>query len=434
MEVAILRKRIMFFVTFLAVSLVVVLFSMNRREESSSGTLALVNGFVIDGSGGKPLSGGTVLIRGNRIIAVGRNGDVQIPTEAKKIDLNGRTVLPGWIDSHVHNAFDPALRRRFLELGITSVCDLGSPLKRMKEFRTDSYEGKPVARGLKAGPIITAPGGLPDAVLKEDLNFEIGSPDQARQAVAFFLKQGADVLKVYLEDTVGDELYPMLNESILTALVDEAHSKSLLVRAHVTKFSLLSLAWGAQVDVIEHFPTPDLRESVLADKLSHSEDPEKDLYESLVIPEYESAFSVMIEKEVVLVPTLRAGLGRFHNSATANKWQKILARGAFDLIGRYYERGGKIALGTDFNPNNDYPLDMLFQEMDLLLIAGLSPMDIIVAGTKNAAYVCGHARDLGTLEPGKLADIVILENNPLENPSAFREPHMVIKDGKIVQI
>lgn len=426
-----MKKRILLLVIILVASAVIVLYKINWRVDQSSKMMALVNGFVIDGSGKDPISNGTVLIQGSKITAVGRSVDVQIPAEANKIDLEGKTVLPGWIDSHVHNAFDPVLRRRFLEIGITSVCDLGSPLERMEEFKTDSFEGKSVARGLKAGPIITAPGGLPDAVLKEDLNYEIGSPNQARQAVPFFLKQGADVLKIYLENKVGEKSYPMLNENTLKALVDEAHSKNLLVRAHVTKLSLLPLALEANVDVIEHLPKPDLSEAVLTEKISKSKQPEKDLYDAVVIPEYESAFAFMIEKKTILVPTLRAGWGRFHKSAEANKWQKILAQGVIDLIGRYFRQGGTIALGTDFNPNNDHPLDMLYQEMNLLREAGLSPMDIILAGTKNAAYVCGHANDLGKIEPGKLADIVILEENPLENPSALRKLHAVIKNGKI---
>jgi imidazolonepropionase-like amidohydrolase len=431
LEVDIMKKRILLLVIILAASAVFVPFGINRRADQSSKIRAFVNGFVIDGSGKNPISNGTILIQGNKIIAVGRSVDVQIPVEANKIDLEGKTILPGWIDSHVHNAFDPALRRRFLEIGITSVCDLGSPLERMEEFKIDFFEGKPVARGLKAGPIITAPGGLPDAVLKEDLNYEIGNPNQARQAIPFFLKHGADVLKIYLENMVEEKSYPMLNENTLKALVDEAHSRNLLVRAHVTKLSLLPHALEANVDVIEHLPKPDLREAVLTEKLSKSKQPEKDLYDAVVIPEYETAFSLLINKNIILVPTLRADAGRFHKSAEANKWQKIIAQGVIDLIGRYFKKGGTIAMGTDFNPNNDYPLDMFFQEMDLLREAGLSPMDIIIAGTKNAAFVCGHAHDLGTLEPGKLADMVILEENPLENPSALRKPLAVIKNGKI---
>jgi len=423
----------MFWIIIFSASVFLVLLGVDCKVDRSSGMLALVNGFVIDGTGKEPISNGTVLLQGNRITNVGRSGDIQIPAEAKRIDLGGKTILPGWIDSHVHNAFDPALRRRFLEMGITSVCDLGSPLGRMEEFEIDSHNGQSAARGFRAGPIITAPGGLPDAVLKEDLNFEIGNPNQARQAVHFFLEHGADVLKIYLENNVGDTSYPMLNRATLKALVDEAHSKKLLLRAHVSKLSWLPLALETNVDVIEHLPKPDLKEAVLGEKIGESKQPEKDLYDAVVIPEYESAFSSMIEKNVVLVPTLRAGLGRFHKSSEANKWQKILAQGVIDLTGRYYKKGGTIAVGTDFNLNNDHPLDMFFQELDLLMEAGLSVMDIIIAGTKNAAFVCGHAHDLGTLESGKLADMVILEENPQENPSALRKPYAVIIDGQLVR-
>lgn len=402
----------------------------NHAQESPR-YLAVINGFVIDGSGVAPLEKGTVLIKGNRIQAWGPSGRVEIPAGAMVIDAKGKAVLPGLIDSHVHNAFDPALRRRFLEIGITSVCDLGSPLTRMSLFARTEHEGEPAARGFKAGPIITAPGGLPDAVLKENLNYEIGDIDQARQAVPILKNQGADVLKVYLEATARGKSYPMLTENTLKALADSAHSSHLLIRAHVTKLSILPLALDAGVDVIEHLPKPNLSEASLAEIVTKSKEPEKALYQALVVPEYESVLSRMIRNNVVWVPTLVTDLGRFHLAEKATPWQKVLARGALDLVGRFHEQGGTVALGTDSNTNNEPSRNLLFQEMDLLQAAGLSPMDVIIAGTKNAALASGHGHELGAIAPGKLADLIILDGNPLEDSKAWKNLFLVIQDGRV---
>jgi imidazolonepropionase-like amidohydrolase len=399
--------------------------------QDSRQMLAVVNGFVIDGSGAAPLEKGTILIKGNRILACGPKDRVEIPAGATIIDARGKSVLPGLIDSHVHNAFDPALRRRFLEIGITSVCDLGSPVARMELFARTEHEGEPVARGFKAGPILTAPGGLPDAVLKEDLNYEIGTIDQAKQAVPFLLKRGADVLKVYLEPAARGQSFPMLTENTLKALTETAHTNHLLVRAHVTKLASLPLALGAGVDVIEHLPKPNLSEASLTELISKSQEPEKALYQALVVPEYESLFPRMIQGHIVLVPTLLADVGRFHLEDKATPWQKILARGALDLVGRYHTLGGTIALGTDFNPNNKPSRDILFREMDLLRAAGLSPMEVLVAATKNAALVSGHGHELGILASGYLADLVIIDGNPLEDPKAWKSLAVVIQNGRI---
>lgn len=111
-----------------------------------------------------------------------------------------------------------------------------------------------VARGFRAGPILTAPGGLPGAVIQGNLNYEVATTGEARTAVVDLSERGADVIKVYLQDESGGASYPMLGEDELAAIVEEAHGLGLLVRAHVTYAFLLDNAIQAGVDTIEHVP------------------------------------------------------------------------------------------------------------------------------------------------------------------------------------
>ena len=221
---------------------------------ASADPIIIINGTVVDGRGSEPIHDGIVAISGDRITFVGHAADYSLPSGAQVIDARAGTILPGFIDSHVHDAADPATRREFLVGGVTGVCDLGSPLGDIPQFDEAYLNQDPVARGFRAGPIITAPGGLPGAVLHGGLNYEVADPDEARAAVADLHNRGADVIKVYLQRDSGGAAYPMLSEADLAAIVEEAHARGLLVRAHVTYISLLDMAVQAGVDVIEHVP------------------------------------------------------------------------------------------------------------------------------------------------------------------------------------
>jgi imidazolonepropionase-like amidohydrolase len=391
--------------------------------------LVIRNGTVIDGTGAEPIPDGIVIIEGERIVAVGPEADIAVPSAAQVIDAEGGTILPGMIDSHVHTAWSPEVRRRFLEVGVTTVCDLGSPIEHMDDFEEDTWNGEPVARGFRAGPIVTAPGGLPDAVLRADLNYEVGMPEEARRGVIDLVGRGADAIKVYLQETVGDQLYPMLSEAVLKAVVDEAHARGVLVRAHVTDLPLVPMALDAGVDVVEHVPKPDLSEEGLVRELQGSDDPAADLFNLIVVAEYDSLLPRLAQQGVVMVPTLAIAWGRWYGSQEATPGQRVLADGALEIVRRFHSAGGVIALGTDYNEN--FRPDMVLRETQLLHAAGLTPMEVIEAATKHAARVCGHGEDLGTLEVGKLADILIVDGDPVADLGALEGVVIVVKGGVV---
>ena len=394
--------------------------------------LVIRNGTVIDGTGAEPIPDGIVIIQGGRILDVGRKADVAVPSEAQIIDAEGGAILPGMIDSHVHSTWSPQIRRQFLELGVTSVCDLGSPIARMDDFEQDTWDGDPVARGFRAGPIVTAPGGLPDAVLHADLNYEVGTPEAARSGVADLVSRGADVIKVYLQPTADNKPYPMLDEAVLKAIVAEAHTRDFIVRAHVTRLSLVPMALDCGVDVIEHVPEPALTEEGIMRELEDSDDPLADLFDLYVVAEYDTLLPRIATQGVIMVPTMARLVDERYESPETVPGQRVLIDGLLEIVRRFHSAGGVIALGTDYNPSAvGLQPDLFLRETEFLHAAGLTPMEVIEAATKHAARVCGHGEELGTIEAGKLADVIIVDGDPTTDLGALESVVIVVKGGEV---
>jgi len=399
---------------------------------ASSSRIIITNGTVLDGRGSEPIRDGIVAILDDRITFVGRASDYPDRTHARVIDARGGTILPGIVDAHVHGTSNPAIRREFLIRGVTAVCDLGSPLKDMPQFDTGYLGQDPVARGFDAGPIITAPGGLPDAVLHKKINYEVRSPNEARAAVDMLHDRGADVIKVYLQAESDGATFPMLDEEELVAIVEEAHALGLLVRAHVMHASLLGMAIRAGVDTIEHVPvevTQSEYQSISESRWQgflKSDDPLKVFFAELY-PQYETQLKMMAQAGIVMVPTLDS----YENLSRQEELAIAIILGT---VRRFHELGGVVALGTDYPTSIGVEAGMSGREMELLLAAGLTPMEVIEASTRHSASICGHGGELGTLEPGKLADVIIVDGDPLEDLQAMSRVVLVIKNGEITVI
>jgi imidazolonepropionase-like amidohydrolase len=405
---------------------------------ANSSRIIITNGTIVDGRGSEPIRDGIVVIVEDRIVFVGKASDYFDRTRAQVIDARGGTILPGIIDAHVHGGSDPAIRHEFLIGGVTAVCDLGFPLEAMARFDQDHLGQDPVARGFRAGPILTAPGGLPGAALHENVNYEVGTPDEARAAVVDLYNRGADVIKVYLHAEDGGVTYPMLGKEELAAIVEEAHAHGLLVRAHVAFASLLSMAVRAEVDTIEHVPvnvTQAEYQSMPESQwqgLLESNDPLQ-VFFAEIYPQYEAQLRTMVAAGTVMVPTLDSykDLLQAPNPTRQEEVGMVLILG---IVRRFHELGGIVGLGTDYVIGTDMEAGMQVGEMEMLLAAGLMPMEVIEAGTRHSAYVCGHGSELGTLEPGKLADVIVVDGDPLQDLQAMSRVVLVIKNGEVAVI
>jgi imidazolonepropionase-like amidohydrolase len=388
------------------------------------------NGTIIDGTGNPPVAEGAVIVRGDLILAVGDEAELEIPRSARVLDAGGGTIMPGVINSHAHGTADPAVRRAFLIDGVTTVCDLGTSLDRLPSFEQSSVPEGPSARGFWAGPVITAPDGYPGPVYGSQFNYEVATPEEAREAVADLLSRGASMIKIALAPGDPRDPWPILDVDRVRAIVEEAHSRSVLVRAHVFEPYLVeNIVLPTGIDVIEHSPFPILAPEE-ENSVLESDDPRTQLFD-VVAPEYERLLARVVERGVVMVPTLDAHIGGMFKKRDRSRVEQIVVDVHVEAVRRFHALGGVLALGNDYGANPAVELGMPLTEMKLLLAAGLAPLEVIEASTRNAAYVCGQADSLGTLEPEKLADVIIVDSDPLADLEAMDRVVAVVKGGEL---
>jgi imidazolonepropionase-like amidohydrolase len=348
-----------------------------------------------------------VVIRDDRILNVG-SGDPQIPPEATVVDAEGGTILPGLVDAHAHSTneliipgdlrveldgFVPWLRE-----GVTTLRDVGTvPLlfPAILDLAAEQEHNHKAPRIVWAGPIITAVGGYPTTVLDyAAVAQEVASAEEAVQLVDKLADGGARIIKLGLERGYrSDEGWPLLSLDEVSMITQGAHQRGLLVTAHVTSLDEVRLALDGGVDDLAHTPIEPLPDEMIQEML-------------------------------------RRGITM---ASTANIWGPE-SRVAAANAKRYLDAGGTVALATDFGCCDQAPgMETMLQEMQWLSqVGGFTAMELIVATTRNGAIVSNLGNDLGTIEPGKVADIIIVEGDPLLNLQALANISIVIQAGTVV--
>lgn len=371
--------------------------SPTTTPDLSQATLALTNGILIDGTGADPIPDATLVIGGNRILAVGPTSQMTIPSGVQVIDLGGATILPGFINAHVHDAYDETRLEAWAQAGVTTIRDEGiisgsGQLPRLVALRDQWAISPQYARLVSTGYMLSVPGGYGQ--------LDVTSADNAREQVNMELDAGVDVIKLAMESGyAGVTNLPNFSSEELSAIVETAHVRGRLVTAHITEVKFLEPLLEAKVDDLAHIPND-------------------------FVPQ--SQINQLIKQDIYVVPTLTVfeaygGL-----------------KGSSDNLGRFVQAGVKIALGNDYTfiPQNNFDhfdLGMPMHEITRMSEAGMTPMQIIVAATRNAAHVCGLEAELGTLEVGKLADILITNGDPLNDLSALTQVQIVIHGGEIIR-
>jgi len=363
----------------------------------SPATLALVNGTLIDGTGAAPVPDAVVLLRTGRIVAVGPRAAVAIPADAQVIDAQGGTILPGFINAHVHGSYSEQILAAWAQGGVTTVRDLStSPLSSVFKYRDQVNTQPQYARLVAAGPMVTVPGGYPIAYWGASA-LTVTSPQEARQKVTQLLDDGADVVKIALESgAIFGQKMAMLSPEEAATIVQVAHTRGTVVSVHVSVSPDLARALDAGVDDIAHMVTDELPAELI---------------------------QRLVKADTYWVPTLEL-------------WMGVGLRGrVVDNLRRFVAAGGKVALGTDYQgaPNVRFDLGMPIHEMEFMQQAGMTPMQIIVAGTKNAAHVCNRERDLGTIEVGKIADVLVVAGDPLRDIQALANVGWVVHNGVVIR-
>lgn len=385
------------------------------------GIIVLKGGRIFDGTGA-PARGGTVVIRRNKIEKILPAGALDWPKDARVIDVGGKTVMPGLIDAHTHIDYsepetprfmdvseaDAMLRaveraRFYLESGITSIRDVGA--HGLVPFRLKAWASEnrvPAPRVFAAGAFIAATGGHsaegeePGPVMPIGTRIAEG-PVQWRQAVREQFNRGADLIKI------GSHF----SREEVKAAVEEAHALGVKVACDAETFYI---QWAAEagVDVIEH-PLPRTDETI----------------------------QLMARKGTEAVPTLvpyalifdEAG-GYFDSTSRRFTFSK---EANLEVVRRMKRAGVRMGIGTDLVTNwfRYLPLPYI-TELKSFVQAGYTIPEALVAATKTNAEILDMSDKLGTLEPGKLADVAVFDGNPDENLDALAKVDIVIRDGYLV--
>lgn len=436
----------------------------------SAPALVLTGATLVDGTGRDAIEDAVVEVVGGRIANVSRRGDIAPAAGSTTVDLSGKTILPGLIDSHVHLGLLPYNRfgvedpmplfdrfmKAFVEYGVTTVRCTGSPdldwsfgILKEGNSRWPRFYG--------SGPNLDGPPGGPHPGLRV-----VRTPEDAQVQTLDLLDSGADFVKVYV----------WMTGELLRAVVSVAHSRGRKVAAHVGHSLTAEEAVLLGVDALEHIRVgaelltdEQLAEVARLPVRAHDHllsfrpwryiDVESDRVDALL--------DLLVERGVYLTPTLTLSRSALLNNeeevrepegidrmphAVIDHWERkgwindystedweaapTEWRRQVEFVGRAYRHGVRIAAGTDMPNPFILPGLGLHDELQLLHSSGMSPQAVIGAATRVGAELLSVDRDLGTVEKGKLADLLVVEGNPLQDLGCLRRPWAVLKEGTAV--
>ena len=427
--------------------ILLVLLSFGISAHAADETIALKAARLFDGKSSSLLQNGVVIVRGDKIVDAGSN--LPLPMGAQVIDLGDATLSPGFMDAHTHltadysgnynerrlqeldlNVSEQAIHatvfaRATVEAGFTTVRDLGSRFVASREF-VDVALRNSINKGTIVGPrmLVATKGigatgghfdptsGFRDFLFGREPDYTDGianGPDEIRKAVRFEVKNGADVIKAAVSGGVlslADEVdTPQLTPAEMAALVDESHRLRRKVAVHCHGDQAAREAIEAGVDSIEHG--------------------------SFMKPE---TLAMMKKKGTYLTPTLMASeliMGKLANyPAALQEKAKAAFNARSEMFRNAVKMGVKISFGTDAAV---YPHGENAKEFKLMVDLGMSPIDALKSATTSDAELFGVAQKLGTLEKGKLADVIAVPGDPTTDITATARVSFVMKEGKIIR-
>ncbi len=377
---------------------------------------AIIGSTIINGTGSAPIRNGTILIEGGKIIEVGSADQIKFDTDVERIDATGKFTMPGIIDSHVHvtpNQDVPddirinlrvgfnsiSLLRQSLGAGVTTVVSIGGgpPSVELTNAINEGYVDR-CANQITAG-VVNASGG-------HVRGRHADGPWEIRKAVRELASAGCTMIKTAA--TAGFQWehervhWPDYTEEELTALVDEARMRDMPVAAHAHGHEGLKYAVNARVHMIHHGALID-----------------------------DEGLEAINKADLYFVPTLfTTSIGRV--AKVEQPWTKERMEAAYPIhregVSKAYKMGTKIALGTDGGAGD------AMIELSEFVDCGLSPMDAIVAGTRNTADALSILDRVGTIESGKDADLLIIGKNPLDDINVLQNQEnieLVMTHGKV---
>ena len=429
-------------------------------------TLVVQGGKLIDGTGRAPIENSVIVIQAGRFQAVGKSGEVAIPAGAEVVDVKGKTVLPGFIDGHGH--LEDFHGELYLHLGITTCANI--ELYQDGPWTLAQKQGTALGKirgpriwmsGRAIGGVSTGHDAFGSRTARD--NIIVTTADEVRNAVRRKKELGCDILKVN----------EFLSLDLVKVAVDEAHGLGMPVAAH--SWDVVGHA-NAGVDAIEHIwsvgyssiPYAPARRKLAEDRLGGVIDQELAgaYYQT---ENYDAVIGAMVEHGVAWTPTiakwlrpLAVNMARFRERenqivnnpdadlppavrvVTDNSYDKLLKRytpaqldqakvgyeKAKEFIRRFVQAGGILKEGSD--PPRGMAALLMHQALAMDVEAGVPPMKAIQAATLNVAKTFKKDKDYGSVEPGKVADLAIVDGDPLQDIWMTQNVKMVVMDGKVI--
>jgi imidazolonepropionase-like amidohydrolase len=403
---------------------------------ASAQTTAFVGGRVIDGNG-KVIENGTVVVTGNKITAVGPSS-TPVPGGAVRVDVKGKTLLPGLVNAHGHVAGTVGLRaddtagwtrenlvrqlKTYAQYGVTTVFSLGDDRALSFELRDEPAVDR--ARLYVAGPVV---GG--------------DTADAARANLAKVLEMKPDVVKIRVDDNLGTSR--KMPEAAWRAVIEGAHARKLPVAVHIYWLADAKATLLAGADMIGH----SVRDTAVDEEFIQALKARDVCYSPTLTREI-STFIYDATPSWVDDPFFTKGVGadipaqlkdpkRHEQVRNSNAWKlgqqyKVGLEVAKKNLKALVDKGVRIAFGTDSGPPARFQGFFEHLELEMMVDAGLTPMQALVSATGDAARCHRKSGEFGTLAPGAAADILVLGANPLDNIRNTRSIEAVWLGGKRV--
>ena len=432
--------------------------------------IVIENGLLIDGTGRPPIHDATVTIEGNRISHVGKGKSIQpsLLRGAEIVDAHGKSLLPGLIDAHVHyggsggmgspEEYVPneVMKRLhgFLLNGVSTIRSCMDALNWAKQLREEERKGEiPIPSLFISGPCFTAPKGHGTEYAREPelLNQMARTPTSenvARKMVRELVNEEVDFIKIIIE---GRPPFRKLEAALACVIVDEAHKNRFRASVHTHEYEDALQMVKCKADSLEHgavgIKSPNDEIIELMKKNGTYYVPTLVVHENLSMdPKGMDAFlndnqlrrSVSPVTIQNLIKTIKGRKKGSHaipskrNLERMRRNMRILHQDIMKSLKWVRNAGIPVVAGSDTGNFLTFPGVSLHREIELLVDSGLSPMEAISAATANAAKLLGTEDKIGTVEKGKLADIIIVDGNPTSNISDIRKVETVIKNGQIV--
>jgi imidazolonepropionase-like amidohydrolase len=430
-------------------------------------------GLLIDGSGGEPIKDAVIVMEGKRVKAVGRKGALKIPQGARVVQAGDKTAFPGLIDSHVH--YKEWQGEIYLNHGVTTALVIGSePIEWIVAQKEGIAKGKIVGpRIFAAGPHVNSPRegerrrSARDEISRLRFEVQAKNAEEAKKAVHELHRQGADIIKIF-EDATPEVIRAASEEAKKLGLPVGGHS----IDVYMSGENGFTFVEHSHAIVATSIKDPKKRQELHSRRTSRGNALTTPEFHYYAEPEnFDEVVRFMVERNihwgptiattwraltpkrgqhkdrefnflkqsglVYLPPYFRANVESHFNAIERITDQEFLKRCEVgyeklsDFIRRFVKAGGKLHTGSD--PNSVLPAWGVHTELEMLVDIGLSPMEALLAATRNPAEMIGKQNELGVIKPGSFADIVVVDGNPLQDITRTRSIKMVFKEGNPIK-